>query len=234
MLKVHDLKVSYGRAEVVRGVSFQIGRGEVVTLIGANGAGKTTTLKALCGLVPPGGGTVVFNGEEIQGRSAHGIVARGITMVPEGRQLFPWSSVRDNLVIGAFRGAARRDYRARLEQVVEIFPRLGERLGQTAGSLSGGEQQMVAIGRGLMAAPQLLILDEPSLGLSPLLVEQMFETIRRVVEKGLTVLIVEQNIFHTLDIADRGYVVENGRTVLTGTGAQLKQDPSVRKAYLGH
>ena len=234
MLKLRDICAGYGKSEVLRGVSLDVRKGEVVTLVGANGAGKTTTLKALCGLIPTPGGTIEFEGARLTGRAPHEIVELGVTMVPEGRQLFAFLTVRENLLMGAYKHAARCDRDKRLDEVLKIFPRVKERLPQLAGSLSGGEQQMVAIARGMMAGPKLLIMDEPSLGLSPLLVEQMFDVVRLVASRGTTVLLVEQNVFHTLKLADRGYVLENGTITLTGTGAELLANPHVRRAYLGH
>ena len=234
LLDVENLVVSYGAVEVVRGVDFNVSKGEVVTVLGANGAGKTTILKALCGLIPVKGGQVTYRGKAITNLPPHQIVSQGIAMVPEGRQLFPHLSVKDNLMLGAYRTGARRQWREQYEEILEMFPRLRERLNQLAGSLSGGEQQMVAIGRGLMSRPELLIFDEPSLGLSPLLVDQMFGVIQDVVKTGVTVIIVEQNVFHTLTIADRGYILENGQIALSGTGKSLLTDPKVKKAYLGH
>lgn len=234
MLKLRDICAGYGKSEVLRGVSLDVKKGEVVTLVGANGAGKTTTLKALCGLIPATGGTIEFEGAKLSGRAPHEIVELGVTMVPEGRQLFPFLTVRENLLMGAYKHAARQGREQRLDEVLKIFPRVKERLPQLAGSLSGGEQQMVAIARGMMAGPKLLIMDEPSLGLSPLLVEQMFDVVRLVASRGTTVLLVEQNVFHTLKLADRGYVLENGTITLTGTGAELLANPHVRRAYLGH
>ncbi|CAN5344227.1 ABC transporter ATP-binding protein [soil metagenome] len=234
MLKIRDLSAGYGKSEVLRGVTLDVEAGEVVTLVGANGAGKTTTLRALCGLVAPTGGTIEFEGESLIGKPAHAIVERGITMVPEGRQLFPFLTVQENLLMGAYKQSARAVHRQRLDEVLQIFPRVKERLSQLAGSLSGGEQQMVAIARGMMAAPALMVFDEPSLGLSPLLVEQMFDVVRLVASRGTTVLLVEQNVFHTLRLADRGYVLENGVITLTGTGTELLRNPHVRRAYLGH
>lgn len=234
MLKIDNLSAGYGKIEVLRGVSIDVNRGEVVTIIGANGAGKSTTLKALCGMVPVVSGTVRFQGSDITNKPSHEIVDLGITMVPEGRQLFPFLSVKDNLLMGAYKRAARNTMRQRLDEVLQIFPHVRDRLGQLAGSLSGGEQQMVAIARGMMASPTLLVFDEPSLGLSPLLVEQMFGVIRTVVARGITVLIVEQNVFHTLSLADRGYVLENGQIALSGTGTELLESAHVRRAYLGH
>jgi branched-chain amino acid transport system ATP-binding protein len=234
VLKIRDLYAGYGKSEVLQGISLEVPAGKVVTLIGANGAGKTTTLKCLCGQVKLTAGSIEFDGQDITRLPSHEIVARGLTMVPEGRQLFPFLTVRDNLIMGSYKKAARASAQQRMEQVLDIFPRVAERLDQFAGSLSGGEQQMVAIARGMMADPRLLMFDEPSLGLSPLLVEQMFEVIRTVARQGITVLLVEQNVFNTLKLADYGYVLENGKIALSGTGAELLGNPHVRKAYLGH
>jgi branched-chain amino acid transport system ATP-binding protein len=234
MLKLRDVTAGYGKSEVLKGISFEVHQGEVVTIVGANGAGKTTTLKTLCGIVAASGGHIEFDGQPITGKPAHEIVELGVTMVPEGRQLFPFLTVEDNLLMGAYKRSARVQRRERLAEVLQIFPRVQERLLQLAGSLSGGEQQMVAIARGMMAGPRLLILDEPSLGLSPLLVEQMFDVVKRVASRGTTVLLVEQNVFNTLKLADRGYVLEDGAVALTGTGQELLVNPHVRKAYLGH
>jgi branched-chain amino acid transport system ATP-binding protein len=233
MLKLHNIHAGYDGTEVLRGVSIEVNAGEVVTIVGANGAGKTTTLRSLCGLVRPTQGTIEFEGRRLDGLRPDQIVAAGITLVPEGRQLFPFISVRDNLLMGAYKRSARAGHRQRLEQVLELFPRVRERLDQHAGSLSGGEQQMVAIARGLMAEPKLLMFDEPSLGLSPLLVAQVFEIIDRILSLGTTVLIVEQNIVHTLRIAHRGYVLENGSVAFTGSGRELLDNPHVKRAYLG-
>ena len=234
MLNISNISAGYGKVEVLRDLSFHVQAGEIVTIIGANGAGKSTTLKTVCGVVPARNGSITFEGAAINGKATHDIVDLGIIMVPEGRQLFPFLTVHENLLMGAFRREARDTIKARLEQVLTLFPRVRERLKQHAGSLSGGEQQMVAIARGMMAAPKLLIFDEPSLGLSPLLVGQMFDVIRTVAQQGVTVLLVEQNVFQTLKLADRGYVLENGAIVLTGSGAELMASPHVRKAYLGH
>lgn len=234
MLRLRDISAGYGKSEVLRGVSLDVNEGEVVTLVGANGAGKTTTLKTLCGLVAASGGSIEFNGHSLLGMAPHEIVDLGVTMVPEGRQLFPFLTVEENLLMGAYKRSARAVRGQRLAEVLDIFPRVKERLPQLAVSLSGGEQQMVAIARGMMAGPKLLIMDEPSLGLSPLLVEQMFDVVRLVASRGTTVLLVEQNVFHTLKLADRGYVLENGAIALTGTGAELLGNPHVRRAYLGH
>lgn len=233
MLRLDNVHAGYDRTEVLRGVSIEVNAGEVVTIVGANGAGKTTTLRSLCGLVKPTQGTIEFEGQRLDGRRPDEVVEAGITLIPEGRQLFPFISVRDNLLMGAYKRSARNGYKQRLERVLELFPRVRERLGQLAGSLSGGEQQMVAIARGLMAEPKLLMFDEPSLGLSPLLVSQVFDIIEKILSLGTTVLIVEQNIVHTLRIAHRGYVLENGAVTLTGTGRELLENPHIKRAYLG-
>jgi branched-chain amino acid transport system ATP-binding protein len=233
MLKLHGISSGYGGTEIIRNVSLEVNKGEVVTIVGANGAGKTTTLRTICGIVKPESGSIEFEGRKLDGLRSDEIVTAGITMVPEGRQLFPHISVRDNLLMGAYKRSARSMANQRMDEVLQIFPRVRERLAQMAGSLSGGEQQMVAIARGLMANPALLMLDEPSLGLSPLLMSQVFEVIDQIVELGTTVLIVEQNIVHTLKIADRGYVLENGEITMTGTGQELLENPHIRKAYLG-
>jgi branched-chain amino acid transport system ATP-binding protein len=233
MLKLDNIHCGYGGTEILRGVSFEVNAGEVVTIVGANGAGKTTTLRSLCGIVTPSRGTIEFEGQRIDGNRPDQIVDAGLTLIPEGRQLFPFISVRDNLLMGAYKRSARAGYKKRLDDVLDLFPRVRERLDQNAGTLSGGEQQMVAIARGLMAEPKLLMFDEPSLGLSPLLVSQVFEIINKILELGTTVLIVEQNIIHTLRIAHRGYVLENGEVVLSGTGQELLDNPHVKRAYLG-
>ncbi|CAM3424789.1 ABC transporter ATP-binding protein [Bordetella sputigena] len=234
MLKVSQLRAGYGKTQVLNGLDFEVRPGEIVTLIGANGAGKTTTLKTLCGIIPCQGGSIEFEGRPLTNRAPYDIVDAGITMIPEGRQLFPHFTVRDNLLMGSYKRAARAQVRRKLEEVLQMFPRVEQRLGQYAGSLSGGEQQMVAIARGLMADPRLLMFDEPSLGLSPLLVQQMFDIIRGITAHGVTVLLVEQNVFRTLRLADRGYVLENGAIVLAGTGEELLNNPHVKRAYLGH
>ena len=234
MLKVRGLSSGYGKTQILNGLDFEVNQGEIVTLIGANGAGKTTTLKALCGVIPALSGQVEFEGRDLTNGKPYDIVDAGITMIPEGRQLFPHFTVKDNLLMGSYKRAARPMVQRKLEEVLAIFPRVKERLGQYAGSLSGGEQQMVAIARGMMAGPKLLVFDEPSLGLSPLLVQQVFDIIRNITKHGMTVLLVEQNVFKTLRLADRGYVLENGSIVLSGTGEQLLNNPHVKKAYLGH
>jgi branched-chain amino acid transport system ATP-binding protein len=233
MLKLQSVSAGYGGTEIIRNLSMEVNRGEVVTIVGANGAGKTTALRTICGIVKPTSGSIEFEGQIISGLRSDQIVNAGLTMVPEGRQLFPFISVKDNLLMGAFKPSARAVAEHRMEEVLEIFPRVRERLTQLGGSLSGGEQQMVAIARGLMSNPSLLMFDEPSLGLSPLLVAQVFAVIDQIVSMGTTVLIVEQNIVHTLKIAHRGYVLENGEITLTGTGAELLENPHVKKAYLG-
>jgi branched-chain amino acid transport system ATP-binding protein len=232
MLEVEHLQVSYGRVPALWDVSFAVPAGEIVALVGANGAGKTTTVRALSGLLKPLGGTIKFNGERIDGAASTEMVRRGIVHVPEARRLFPEMSVLENLLMGAY-STPKAGREQRLEKVCAIFPRVKERLRQEAGTLSGGEQQMVAISRGLMADPKLLMFDEPSLGLAPLLVEEMFRVVREINATGVTVLLIEQNTQHALSLAQHGYVLEAGRVVLSGTGAELLANEDVRKAYLG-
>ncbi|HYF55488.1 MAG TPA: ABC transporter ATP-binding protein [Salinarimonas sp.] len=232
MLEVSDLVAGYGAVPVLRGVSLRVANGEVVAVLGANGVGKTTLNKALSGLVRPMSGTIRFEGERIDGRSAPDIMARGLVHVPEGRKIFPNMSVRENLELGSYR-RARGNRAANLERVFATFPRLEERERQLAGTLSGGEQQMLAIGRGLMGEPRLLILDEPSLGLSPLLVEELFALVARIAADGPAVMLVEQNVMQSLELAARAYVIENGRVVMEGPAERLKTDPELEKAYLG-
>jgi branched-chain amino acid transport system ATP-binding protein len=232
MLEVTDLEAGYGLTRVLEGVSLQVGAGEIVAVLGSNGAGKTTLNMAISGLVKPRGGRVVFEGRDITARAPAEIMGAGLIQVPEGRKIFPSLSVRENLELGSYRRA--KPNRARnLERVFDTFPRLRERTGQAAGTLSGGEQQMLAIGRGLMAEPRLLILDEPSLGLSPLLVEEMFALIRKLHAEGLAIMLVEQNVAQSLEIAERAYVLENGSFVLSGPAAQVREDPELKRAYLG-
>ncbi len=232
MLEVRDLVAGYGLTRVLEGVSLEVKAGEIVAVLGSNGAGKTTLNMGLSGLVKPRGGSVTFEGSEITGRSPAEIMALGLVQVPEGRKIFPNLSVRENLELGSYRRA--KPNRARnLERVFQAFPRLKERVGQAAGTLSGGEQQMLAIGRGMMAEPRLLILDEPSLGLSPLLVEEMFDLIRRLHGEGLSIMLVEQNVAQSLEIADRAYVLEHGGFALSGPAAQVREDPELKRAYLG-
>jgi branched-chain amino acid transport system ATP-binding protein len=232
MLKVEHLQVAYGSVQTLWDVSFEVPQGEIVALIGANGAGKTTTLKTLSALLQPRSGTITLDGEPLAGRSSSEIVERGIVHVPEGRQLFPEMTVLDNLLMGAY-STSRDGRRERLEKVFSVFPVLKERARQMAGTLSGGEQQMAAIGRGLMAQPRLLMLDEPTLGLAPIVVADMFRVVREINQSGVTVLLVEQNTQHALALADRGYVLEVGRVVMSGSGAELLSNEDVRKAYLG-
>ncbi|ALK08257.1 ABC transporter ATP-binding protein [Blastochloris viridis] len=232
MLEVGGLVSAYGRIEALHGVSLHVRTGEVVALVGANGAGKTTLLRAISGVQPIRRGTIRFAGEAIETLPAHRRVARGLAQVPEGRHVFKPLSVLDNLVLGAYR-RGKADAAASLEHVFELFPVLKERRHQHAGALSGGQQQMLAMGRALMSRPKLLLLDEPSMGLAPLLVEQVFAVIRRLADEGVTILVVEQNAFAALQAADRGYVLETGCISLAGTGAALIAEPRVREAYLG-
>jgi len=233
MLRVEKLEVAYGKIQALWGVTFDVREGEIVALVGANGAGKTTTLKTLSGLHRPKAGAIHLDGGRLDQRSPAEIVELGVVHVPEGRKLFPEMTVLDNLLMGGYARSARRERRRRLEEVFAIFPRLAERRRQLAGTLSGGEQQMVAIGRGLMAGPKLLMLDEPSLGLAPIMVEEMFRVIGEINRMGVTVLLVEQNTEHALALAHRGFVLESGRVVLTGTGSELLANAEVRQAYLG-
>jgi branched-chain amino acid transport system ATP-binding protein len=233
MLRVSDLTAGYGRTTILQGLSLRVEAGEIVTIIGANGAGKTTLLRAISGLIRPTGGTVELEGQRIDGLSPADIVGRGLIMVPEARQLFPVMTVRDNVMMGCYHPAARKGAAQRFEEVLDLFPRVRERLTQLAGSLSGGEQQMVAIARGLMARPRLLMLDEPSLGLAPIIVQQMFGIVERIAAMGTTVLLVEQKAFHALKIAERAYVIENGQIAIENTGPSLLADPHVKTAYLG-
>ena len=232
LLEIEALRGGYGRVEVLRGVDLQVNAGELVALLGSNGAGKSTLNKVVCGLVPAWSGRVRFDGHDLSGAHYRDVVKAGLIQVPEGRKVFPNLNVLENLELGSFTRA--RDRRAvNLEKVFEIFPRLKERIKQNAGTMSGGEQQMLAIGRGLMAEPVLLILDEPSLGLSPLLVEEMFALIRRLRDEGLAVLLVEQNVGQSLEIADRAYVLENGSVRFSGLPQELLGSDELRRAYLG-
>ena len=233
MLEATAIEVSYGDVSVLHKVSFHVGQGEVVAIIGSNGAGKSTILKTISGLLHPDAGQIKFDEQNIERRKPHEIVAMGLVHVPEGRRLFRKMSVRENLYLGAFVNKDEQDRLHRLEEVFEVFPRLKERMNQRAGTLSGGERQMLAIARGLMSAPKLLMIDECSLGLMPTLVEQIFEVIRRLHEEGTTILLVEQRIHEALELADRAYVLQTGRIVLEGTGKELLQSDLVREAYLG-
>ena len=234
LLSVESLDVFYGDVQAVRKVSFSVEEGEVVTLIGANGAGKSTTLRAVAGLLTPRAGRVVFDGEDVTRRPANELSSRGIVLVPEGRQLWPGMTVLENLQMGAYPKHARGRADATLGEIFGMFPVLERRIGQKAGTLSGGEQQMCAIGRGLMTQPRLLLLDEPALGLSPLLVREVFASLRAIRARGVTILLVEQNVPHALALADRAFVLETGRVTLTGTSAELLVDPRVRDGYLGY
>jgi len=233
MLKVNDLNVYYGGIHALKGISLKVPKGNVVTLIGANGAGKSTTLRAICRLVKSKKGEIILNNENISNKATDEIVKMGIAMVPEGRKIFPNLTVQENLDIGAFVRTDKEKISHDQEWVCELFPRLKERLWQKGETLSGGEQQMLAIARGLMSRPKFLMLDEPSLGLAPLLVKEIFDIIKRIHKEGMTVLLVEQNAFAALKIADFAYVLETGRVVLQGTGEELLRDDRVRKAYLG-
>lgn len=232
MLKVNNINVYYGAIHAVKDVEFEVKEGEIVTLIGANGAGKTTTLNTIAGLLHPKSGFVSFDGQMLSGTAAHKIVSRGLALVPEGRRVFLQMTVEDNLVMGAFT-QHNNTIKPGLDRVYAQFPRLKERRRQIAGTLSGGEQQMLAMGRALMSNPRLLMLDEPSMGLAPILVEQIFDIVKSLHKAGTTILLVEQNAQMALSIADRGYVLETGRIVATGTGAELLNNEAVKRAYLG-
>lgn len=232
MLKVNDINVYYGAIHAIKNISFEVNEGEIVTLIGANGAGKTTTLNTIAGLLHPKTGFVTFDGQMLSGTPAHKIVSKGLALCPEGRRIFLQMTVEDNLEMGAYTQPSG-SIKPGMERVYEQFPRLKERRRQIAGTLSGGEQQMLAMGRALMSNPKLLMLDEPSMGLAPILVEQIFDIIKTLHKSGTTILLVEQNAQMALSIADRGYVLETGRIVATGTGAELLNNEAVKKAYLG-
>ncbi len=233
MLKLREVSAHYGDVQALRGVSFEVKEGEIVSIIGSNGAGKSTTLNAISGILQASSGTIEFLGRRIENLHPHQIVDQGVVQIPEGRLLFPFMSVLENLELGAFNEKARTAKEANMKNVFSLFPILHERIDQLAGTLSGGEQQMLAIGRGIMALPKLLMLDEPSLGLAPLLVRQVFETVKAINAQGITILLVEQNVFHCLSAAARGYVLENGSVVLEGGGKELLSNPQVREAYLG-
>ena len=233
MLNVTDLKVHYGAIQALRGVSFEVNEGEIITLIGSNGAGKATILHAISNIIKKSSGTVLFKGENITSLNPDRIVSSGLVQVPEGRRIFANLSVKDNLEMGAYLRKDRPGIKADMEMVYELFPRLKERLHQISGTLSGGEQQMLAMGRALMARPQLLLLDEPSMGLAPILVDEIFSIIRRINETGTTILLVEQNAFKALGIASRAYVLETGIVTKSGPASDLMKDDTVRAAYLG-
>ena len=232
ILKVNDINVYYGAIHAIKGISFEVNPGEIVTLIGANGAGKSTTLQTVSGLLHSRTGSIEFLGENLSGVPAHKIVARGLAQVPEGRRIFLQMTVEENLEMGAYTRSGG-DIDADMEKVYNYFPRLMERRRQIAGTLSGGEQQMLAMGRALMSQPKLLMLDEPSMGLAPILVEQIFEIIQALHKAGTTILLVEQNAQAALSVADRGYVLETGKIVTSGTGAELLASPEIKRAYLG-
>lgn len=233
LLEVEDLRVAYGKIEAVKGISFNVEAGQVVTLIGTNGAGKTTTLRTLSGLLKPLAGKITFDGEVINGTPAHKIVAKGIAHCPEGRRIFPRLTIAENLQLGAFLRSDTAGIARDTERAYSLFPILGERRNQAAGTLSGGEQQMLAMGRALMSQPKLLMLDEPSMGLSPIMMEKIMETITELKAQGTTILLVEQNAQAALSLADYGHVMEIGTIALSGSGQDLMHDESVRKAYLG-
>ncbi len=233
MLEVRDLTVRYGGITALRDASLEVGRGEIVALIGANGAGKSTLLAAVMGQVKLAQGSILYAGDDITGHKPHRLARRGLVLVPEGRRVFANLSVHENLLLGGYAHPRDAELDGDLELVYELFPRLAERRKQTAGTLSGGEQQMLALGRGLMSRPQLMMLDEPSLGLAPLLVMEVFGIIRRIHDQGVTVLLIEQNAAAALQIAQRGYVLETGRVVLSGSGRELMADGRVQRAYLG-
>ncbi len=233
LLEVKDLQVFYGVIQAIKGISFEVNQGEIVTLIGANGAGKTTTMQSIMGLIKPRDGSIVYDGKNITGMPTHKIVEMGMTQVPEGRRVFSELTVYENLLMGAYTEKDRSRIKEDIEEIYTIFPRLGERKSQVAGTLSGGEQQMLAMGRAIMSHPKLLMLDEPSMGLSPALVDQVFEIIKHFHNTGTTILLVEQNANKSLAISDRAYVLENGRITVTGTGKELMASEEIRKAYLG-
>jgi branched-chain amino acid transport system ATP-binding protein len=233
LLALAGVAVSYGGIRAVKGIDVEVGHGELVCLIGANGAGKTTTLKGICGLLPLRAGSVHYDGVDVTGRPAFELVRKGLAMVPEGRGVFAALTIEENLAMGAYVRTDRDGVRADIERVFALFPRLRERRRQTAGTLSGGEQQMLAIARAMMSRPRLLLLDEPSMGLAPLMVQKVFETILAVAGEGVTILLVEQNAKLALDVSDRGYVMESGEITLVGKAADLMHDPKVRAAYLG-
>ena len=233
LLRLSNLDFAYGDVQVLRGVNLEVNAGEIVTLVGSNGAGKSTTLRNISRLLRPKAGSIVFDGHDLGKLSSHEVVELGVIHVPEGRRVFPEMTVLENLRMGSYTRGARADRKTNLERGLTLFPRLRERIGQLAGTLSGGEQQMLAIARGLMAKPRLLLLDEPSLGLSPLLVRTIFDTIAQINAQGTSVLLVEQNVFQSLRIAARGYVLEIGRIALSGTGSDLLNNDQVKAAFLG-
>ena len=233
LLKVENLEVYYGVIRALKGISFEVNEGEIVTLLGANGAGKTTTMQSIMGLIHPKSGTVTYDGKNITGMPAYKIVKMGMTQVPEGRRIFAELTVYENLLMGAYIESDKAKIKRDIDEIYTIFPRLGERKNQVAGTLSGGEQQMLAMGRAMMSHPRLLMLDEPSMGLSPLLVDQVFDIIKHFHQIGTTILLVEQNASKSLSISDRAYVLENGAIAYSGTGKELAESDAIKKAYLG-
>ena len=233
MLKIENLVVAYGNIKAIKGISLEVNQGEIVTLIGSNGAGKSTTLRAISGILKPRSGSITFKGERIDGVEGHEIVAKGICQSPEGRRIFPRMTVDENLDLGAFLRNDKAAIDADRQRVLELFPRLQERINQKAGTMSGGEQQMLAVGRALMGSPELLLLDEPSMGLAPVLVDMIFETIEKINKQGTTILLVEQNALAALNVADRAYVLESGSIKMSGKAKDLISNDEVTKAYLG-
>jgi len=234
MLEVKNIQVAYGKIVAVKDVSIDVKQGEIVTLIGSNGAGKSTTLRTISGLIKPKSGEILFNGKRIDGVPGHEIVGMGICHSPEGRRIFPRMTVKENLELGAFLRNDKTAVNADMDRVLELFPRLKERIKQTAGTMSGGEQQMLAVSRALMGDPKLLLLDEPSMGLAPVLVELIFDTIVKIRKQGITILLIEQNATAALEVADRAYVLESGAVKMSGSAKELSSDDKVTKAYLGH
>jgi branched-chain amino acid transport system ATP-binding protein len=234
MLEVKNIQVAYGKIIAVKDVSVTVNEGEIVTLIGSNGAGKSTTLRTISGLIKPKSGEITFNGKRIDGVPGHEIVGMGICHSPEGRRIFPRMTVKENLELGAFLRNNKSEVAADMDRVLDLFPRLKERIKQTAGTMSGGEQQMLAVSRALMGDPKLLLLDEPSMGLAPVLVELIFDTIVKIRKQGITILLIEQNATAALEVADRAYVLESGKVKMSGSAAELRSDDKVTKAYLGH
>ena len=234
MLEVKNIQVAYGKIVAVKDVSIDVKQGEIVTLIGSNGAGKSTTLRTISGLIKPKSGEILFNGKRIDGVPGHEIVGMGICHSPEGRRIFPRMTVKENLELGAFLRNDKVAVNADMDRVLELFPRLKERIKQTAGTMSGGEQQMLAVSRALMGDPKLLLLDEPSMGLAPVLVELIFDTIVKIRKQGITILLIEQNATAALEVADRAYVLESGKVKMSGSAKELSSDDKVTKAYLGH
>jgi branched-chain amino acid transport system ATP-binding protein len=232
-LEIKDLRVHYGKIEAIKGISFHVNQGEIVTLIGSNGAGKSTTLRTISGLLKPKSGEILFEGNRIDGKEGHEVVKLGLCQSPEGRRIFPRMTVSENLDLGAFLRTDKDAVAADRERVLNLFPRLRERISQRAGTMSGGEQQMLAVSRAMMGAPKLLMLDEPSMGLAPVLVDMIFETITKIRDQGITILLIEQNAAAALDVADRAYVLESGTIKMSGKASDLAKDPAVTKAYLG-